>query len=67
MKQSSQTLMLLTTIFSILYFGLMKWVTLQPFDGMSVFIIVVASCLFLGWMIITYILATEITEQEDAK
>ena len=67
MKQSSETLMLLTTIFSIIYFGLMKWITSQPFNGMSVFIIAVASCLFVGWMIVTFRSATEITEQEDAK
>ena len=67
MKQSSQTLMLLTTIFSILYFGLMKYETTQPWDGMKLFIMVNATCLFVGWMIASFVSATEITEQEDAK
>jgi len=63
----SQTLMFLTTIISCLYFGLMKWITTMPLDGMSFFIIATSTCLFIGWMIATLVTANDITKKEDAE
>ena len=59
--------MLLTTFISILYFGLMKWITSMPFDGMSLFIVATSTCLFLGWMIATLVVAEDITKKEEAE
>jgi len=63
----SQSLMLLTTIFACIYFGLMKWITSLPFDGMSFFIMVTSTCMFFAWLIASFIVADDTVKKEDVK
>jgi O-antigen ligase len=63
----SESLMLVTTIFACLYFGLMKWITSLPLDGMSFFIMVTSSCMFIAWLITSFIVADDTVKKEDTK
>jgi len=61
----SETLMLLTTLFSILYFGLMKYEMSQPWDIIKLTIVGFTSLLFLCWLVVSFATAEEIVEEEN--
>jgi TM2 domain-containing membrane protein YozV len=63
----SESLIYLTVLFSAIYFGFMKWIISQPIEGMSFFLIVTSTCLFVAWLIVSFITAEDITETEDAQ
>ena len=62
-----ESLIYLTVLFSAIYFGLMKYEMSQPWDGIKLFIVASATCIFLAWMIASYLIADDTTESEDAQ
>lgn len=63
----SESLIFLTVLFSAIYFGLMKYEMSQPWDGIKLFIVASATCVFIAWLIASYLIAEDITETEDAQ
>jgi len=66
----SETLMLLTTLFSFLFFSLMKYEMSQPWDIVKIAIVILSSLLFLAWMIVSIIslaMADGVIVKEDQK
>lgn len=63
----SESLIYLTVLFSAIYFGLMKYEMSQPWDGIKLFIVASATCIFIAWMIASFVLADDITIEEDKK